>query len=181
MREADKDIIKELADIALKNSGKSNLRELASKWKEALKIELLFCTIDKLYEKIKAAGCNKSLPTIKNWIEDEEVISPRSKEDLKIIATVTENEMLMELLDDVYQAAQDVRKAHILAGRKLSEQLKLKLANELKKCQDFDPFNIWEPIEMDIEGIGSIKVLKIIDIGSEINVSATDTNKLIED
>ncbi|MDD5791436.1 MAG: DrmE family protein [Erysipelotrichaceae bacterium] len=181
VREADKDIIKELADIVLKNSGKSNLRELASKWREALKIELLFCTIDELYEKFRAAGCDKGLPTIKNWIEDEEAISPRSKEDLKIIATVTENEMLIELLDDVYQAAQDVRKAHILAGRKLSEQLKLKLANELKKYQDLDPFNIWEPIEMDIEGIGPIKVLKIIDIGSEINVSATDTNRLIED
>ena len=181
VREADKDIIKELADVALENSGKGNLRELATKWREALKIELLFCTVEDLYEKLKAAGCDKRLPTIKHWIEDEDVIAPRSKDDLKILATVTENEMLMELLDSVFEAAQEVRNAHILAGRKLSEQLKLTLAKELKKYEDIDPFNIWEPIEMEMEGIGSVKVLKIIDIGFEVEVASTDTNRLIED
>ena len=34
---------------------------------------------------------------------------------------------------------------------------------------------------MDIEGIGSVKVLKIIDIGSEVEVASADTNRLIED
>lgn len=97
------------------------------------------------------------------------------------MATVTENEMLMELLDSVFEAAQEVRNAHILAGRKLSEQLKLTLAKELKKYEDIDPFNIWEPIEMEMEGIGSVKVLKIIDIGFEVEVASTDTNRLIED
>ena len=146
-----------------------------------MNIELLFYTIEDLYEKLKAAGCDKGLPTIKRWIEDEDVIAPRSKEDLRIIATVTENEVLMEMLDDVFEAAREVRNAHILAGRKLSEQLKLTLANELKKYEDIDPFNFWNPIDMDIEGIGSVKILKIIDIGSEVEVESTDTNRLIED
>ena len=181
VREKDKDIIRDLADIVLKNSGKSNLREIAAKWREAVNIELLFYTIEDLYEKLKAAGCDKGLPTIKRWIEDEDVIAPRSKEDLRIIATVTENEVLMEMLDDVFEAAREVRNAHILAGRKLSEQLKLTLANELKKYEDIDPFNFWNPIDMDIEGIGSVKILKIIDIGSEVEVESTDTNRLIED
>lgn len=181
VREADKDIIRELADMALENSGKGNLRELATKWREALKIELLFCTVEDLYEKLKAGGCDKGLPTIRRWIEDEDVIAPQSKDDLKILASVTENEMLIELLDSVFEAAQEVRKAHVLAGRKLSEQLKLTLAKEIKKYEDIDPFNFWEPIDMEIDGIGSVKVLKIIDIGSEVEVASTDTNRLIED
>jgi hypothetical protein len=181
VREADKDIIRELADMALENSGKGNLRELATKWREALKIELLFCTVEDLYEKLKAGGCDKGLPTIKRWIEDEDVIAPQSKEDLKILASVTENEMLIELLDGVFEAAQEVRRAHVLAGRKLSEQLKLTLAEEIKKYEDIDPFNFWEPIDMEIDGIGNVKVLKIIDIGSEVEVASTDTNRLIED
>lgn len=181
VREADRDIIRELADMALANSGKGNLRELATKWREALKIELLFCTVEDLYEKLKAGGCDKGLPTIKRWIDDEDVIAPQSKEDLEILATVTENEMLIELLDGVFEAAQEVRRAHMLAGRKLSEQLKLTLAEEIKKYEDIDPFNFWEPIDMEIDGIGNVKVLKIIDIGSEVEVASTDTNRLIED
>lgn len=181
VREADKDIIRELADMALENSGKGNLRELATKWREALRIELLFCTVEDLYEKLKAGGCDKGLPTVRRWIEDEDVIAPQSKDDLKVIASVTENEMLLELLDSVFEAAQEVRRAHILAGRKLSEQLKITLAKEIKKYEDIDPFNFWEPIDMDIDGVGCVKVLKIIDIGSEVEVESTDTNRLIEE
>ena len=181
VREADKDIVREIADVVLKNSGKGHLRELASKWREALEIELLFYSVDDLCKKVKAAGCDKGIPTIKNWIEDEDVIAPRSREDLQILAEITENPTLLELLDSVFEAAQEVRNAHVLAGRKLSEQLKITLAQELKKFEDIDPFNFWEPINMEIGGIGNVKVLKIIDIGAEIQVDSADTNRLIEE
>ena len=180
VREADKDIIRELADIALKNSGKEHLREFASKWREALKIKLLSCTLEEFCEKMREAGCDKGNPTIRRWIEDDDVIAPRSRKDLQILAELTGNQELLGTLDSVYEAAQDVRSAHVLAGRKLSEQLKLTLAQELKKYDDLDPSNIWEPIEMEIDGIGNVKVLKIVDIGTEIQVDSADTNRLIE-
>ena len=176
-----RDLVREIADVALANSGKQNLREIASKWRDALQIELLFCTEDEFCEKVKSAGCTKGSPTIKRWIDDEDVIAPQSKEDLRILAAVTENETLLEMLDEIFEAAQEVRRAHILAGRKLSEQLKTMLVAELKKFEDIDPFNFWEPIDMDIEGIGNVKVLKIIDIGGELQVDSTDTNRLIEE
>lgn len=181
VRESDKDIVREIADVVLENSGKGHLRALASKWREAVEIELLFCSVDEFCEKVKAAGCNKGLSTIKRWIEDEEVIAPRSREDLQILAEITENETLLELLDSIFEAAQEIRNAHILAGRKLSEQLKLTLAKALKQFEDIDPFNFWDPIEMDIEGIGNVKVLKIIDIGTEMQINSADTNRLIEE
>ena len=74
-----------------------------------------------------------------------------------------------------------MRKAHVLAGRKLSDQLKQTLAAELKNYGEIDPFNFWEPINIEIDGIGNVKVLKIIDIGSEIEISSADTNRLIEE
>lgn len=181
VRETDKDIVREIADIALENSGKGHLRSLASKWREALEIELLFCTVDDFCEKVKAAGCKKGIQTIRRWIEDDDVIAPRSKEDLKILAEITGNETLLELLDPIFEAAQEVRNAHVLAGRKLSEQLKKTLAQELKKFEDIDPFNFWEPIDMEIDGIGNVKVLKIIDIGAEVQIDSADTNRLIEE
>ena len=140
VRETEKDIIRELADMTLKNSGKENLRELATIWRDALKIELAFCTFDVLYEKLKDGGCDKGRSTIKRWIEDEEVIAPQSKKDLEIIKSVTKNESLIELKDKMPEAISEVRNAHIIAGRKLSEQLKHTIAEELKKYGNIDPF-----------------------------------------
>ena len=180
VREADKDLIRELADVILLNSGKSEMRELSSKWREALQIETLFHTTEEIFKELQAAGCDKGFATVKRWIEDEDVIAPQSKSDLKIIAEVTENELLRERLDEIFEAAREVRSAHQLAGRKLSEQLRYKLALELKKFERIDPFNFWDAIDIEIENIGNVKVLKITDIESIMEVDAADTNRLIE-
>ena len=34
---------------------------------------------------------------------------------------------------------------------------------------------------MEIEGIGTVKVLKIIDVGAAVEVDPADTNRLIEE
>lgn len=85
------------------------------------------------------------------------------------------------MMDDIYNAAQEVKAAHMKAGRVLSQQLQKKLAEELKNYGKIDTFNFWEPIEMEIEGIGSIKVLKVIDVGNVVMVDASDTNRLIDE
>lgn len=181
VRETDRDIVREIADVALVNSGKSNLREIASKWREAIKIELLFCTEDEFCQKMKDKGCKKGTATIKKWISDEDMIAPNGKDDIKAIADVTENEMLKEKLDEIYDAAQEVRNAHVLAGRKLSELLRTHIVDELKKNIDIDPFNFWNPIDLEIDGIGNVKILKIIDVGTELQIDAANTNRLIEE
>jgi len=181
VRESGKDLIKEMADILLKNSDKSNLRGLASKWREAIAIELLFIKENEFFQKMSEAGCKKGPATIKNWIRDNEMIAPNDKEDLQCIADVTESEVLKELLDDVFAAASTVRSAHIQAGRILSNQLKVRLVDVLNSYGDIDPFNFWEPIEIDVEDIGIVKVLKIIDKGNIVYVNSADTNRLIEE
>lgn len=181
VRESGKDIIKEMADIILKSSNKSNLRDLAAKWREAITIELLFINENEFLQRMSEAGCKKGAATIKNWIRDEDMIAPNDKDDLRCIADVTGNEVLKELLDDVFDAAGTVRKAHIQAGKTLSSQLKSRLADVLKIYGDIDPFNFWEPIEIDVESIGIVKVLKIIDKGNSVDVDSADTNRLIEE
>ena len=56
-----------------------------------------------------------------------------------------------------------------------------KLVKIRKKYGKIDPFNFWEPIEINVEGIGTVKILKIIDIGSMVQVDSSDTNRLIEE
>lgn len=181
VRETDKDIIREMADLILQSSGKIELRELAGKWKEVIEIELLFTTPKQFYESLVAAGFKKGYPTVKRWIENDNVIAPGQIEDLEYISKVTQNQVLSELMEEIFEAARIVRSAHIQAGRTLSEMLKVKIAEELKKYGKIDPFNFWEPIEINVDSIGTAKILKIIDVGSVVQVDLSDTNRLIEE
>ena len=181
VRETSKDLIREMADVILNRSGKTEMREMAGKWKEALEIETLFYSDDKIYQHLQDAGCSKGQQAVHGWIHDDDVIAPQSKQDLEYIAVATGSSVLKELLDQVYDAAQIVRSAHVQAGRVLSMQLRNRIVEALKEYGDIDPFNIWEPIEMQVDGIGTVRILKIIDIGTPITVDIADTNRLIGD
>lgn len=181
VRETAKDLIREIADVILNRSGKTEMREMAGKWKEALEIETLFYSDDEIYHHLQDAGCSKGQQAIHGWIHDDDVIAPQSKQDLEHIAMATGSSVLKELLDQVYDAAQVVRSAHIQAGRVLSMQLRNRIVEALKEYGDIDPFNIWEPIEMQVDGIGTVRILKIIDIGTPVTVDIADTNRLIDD
>ena len=183
VREADQDLIKEMADKALAAEGKSGLRELAGKWREPILIELAFpsSSREKAYQKLKKAGCNKSLITFNNWIDDEDMIAPQDKEDLQNIAEAFDNETLRALLDKVYDAAKEVRKAHTQAGMQLSKLLQEKIAQELKEESITDVYNIWEPITVEVEDVGNVKLLKIIDIESEVEIESSMTNRLLSE
>lgn len=179
VRESDRDLVKEMADALLIRAGKAELRELSAKWKEALVIESLFYTPEEIYSKLQKAGCTRGYAAVRSWIMDDDMIAPQSKQDLEHIAAVTESGVLKEKLDLVYEAAQTVKSAHVQAGKALSLQLRHKISSALKEFGDIDPFNLWDPIEMEIEDIGLVKILKITDIGAPVLVNVADTNRLI--
>lgn len=181
VREVDRDLVKEMADIILEQSGMAEKRAISGKWKEALKIETLFNTPEQIYERLQNVGCTRGFQAVRSWIFDEDMIAPQSKQDLEHIAAITENDVLKEMLDQIYSAAQSVKTAHVQAGRNLSLLLRKRIVEALKDYGDIDPFNIWEPIEMQIEGIGLVRILKIIDIGAPVVVDITDTNRLIDE
>jgi|GEM_PF-613373 len=83
VREASRDIIRELADQILDNSDMSGKRLLASKWKESLEMESLFSSTDEICRKIQQAGCQKNIFTIRQWVKSEDRIIPQDKEDLR--------------------------------------------------------------------------------------------------
>lgn len=181
IRETDRDLIKEMADIILERSDKCGLREMATKWKEALYIEQQISTDEQIYQKLVNAGCTKSFQAVQSWLTDDDKIAPQMKQDLKYIAEITGNSVLNEHLEQIYEAAQVVRSAHIQAGKILTVYLRKRIVGALSNYGDIDPFNIWEPIEMFVDDIGLVRVLKIIDIGTPIFVDVTDTNRLIEE
>ena len=63
----------------------------------------------------------------------------------------------------------------------LSRLLKKRIAQELQTLGEIDAINIWEPIDMEVEGIGKVKVLKVIDIEPALMIDASNTNRLLSE
>lgn len=181
IRESQKDIIREIADSILEKDGHGDYRELASKWKESLAVENVFSSTDEICIKIKQAGCKKDMGTIKNWINNDEMIIPNDLDDLFFIAKATGDDVLLEKAERVYAAGKIIRNTHNKAGRILSERLKKEIVSELKKMNNIDPYNIWDPIGFQVEELGTVVLLKVIDIGGIVPVEAGNTNCLLKE
>ena len=73
-----------------------------------------------------------------------------------------------------------IKNAHIKAGRILSDRLTESIALNLSNGSVIDPLNIWEPIEIELNEVGVVKILKIVDIGQAfIPVESSNSNKVL--
>ena len=181
VRESQRDIIKEIADKILENSGLREARKIALRWKEALSVETMFSTTDEIYQSLQLNGCKRGYQTVKKWIEDEEQFSLSSKEDLVCIAKTLNDDILAESIDDVFEAGNTVKRAHLKAGQYLSQKLRLQIAENISEFGDIDTFNIWDPMVLNLDDIGKVIVLKIIDINSPIKIDSSNTNRLLSE
>lgn len=181
VRESQRDIIKEIADKILENSGMGEIRGVALRWKEALSVETMFSTTDEIFHNLQLNGCERGYQTVKNWIEDEEQFSLSSKEDLICIANTLNDAILAETIDDVFEAGNTVKRAHVKAGQYLSQKLRLQIAEKISEFGDIDAFNIWDPMVLSLEDIGKVIILKIIDINKPIKIDSSNTNRLLSE
>ena len=179
IRESEKDMVRTIADLILERTGKASLRNLALKWKEALKVETLFSSYEEIFKRLQHVGCNKDFATIRNWLVSDDIIQPNDKSDLVCISNATGDQVLKEKLDEIYDAGKVVRSAHVQAGRVLSQRLKVRIVEYVQSLGITDTYNIWDPISIQIDEIGQVKILKVIDVGSMIMVDAGNTNKLL--
>ena len=181
VRESQRDIIKEIADKILETSGMSEVRNIALRWKETLSLETMFSTTEEIYHKLQIDGCKRGYQTVKNWIEDEEQFSLSSKDDLLCIAKSFNDDILAESIDAVFEAGINVKRAHLKAGQYLSQKLKTQIAENISKFGDIDAFNIWDPMVLDLEDIGKVIILKIIDINRPVKIDSGNTNRLLSE
>ena len=181
VREAARDIVKDMADNILENSGYVGLRDLATKWRVALELEGLFSNFDEIFSKLQNAGCVKDSGTVRQWIKNDSIISPQDKRDLEFIARATEDDALLKEIDRVYDAGKLVKSAHVQAGRNLSTLLRTQIVQKIQDLGQIDLYNLWEPIPLYIEGVGNVKMLKVIDIGMEMIVETVNINRLLSE
>ena len=89
--------------------------------------------------------------------------------------------MLKEKLEQIYEAGKEVRSAHVQAGRVLSQRLKNKIGEHLHNLGSIDVFNVWDPITIQLDDIGQVKILKVIDVSAAVPVDSGNTNRLLSE
>jgi hypothetical protein len=181
MREKERSLIHELADDILEKEGKKDYRELSGRWKKGLGEKRAFCSSRELYELIKKDGLSVGLQTFRNWVDDDDFIAPREKENLLFIAVALNDTYLINNIDKIYEICKYVRTAHVKAGNIISKRLKNSIAKVLGDMPKVKRVDIWDPIDIQLEELGKVKILKVTDIGNIISVDIMHTNKLLRE
>lgn len=179
-RESGKDLIKEVADSLLEKGGQIDARQVASKWRQALDLELMFSSEDEIYQKMKRQGWAKTKDTLQRWIMDKTLIAPQTRRDIEILVEATDNAVTGEMIDEIYNSSRVVKNAHINAGKLLSSRLKKELGHYVKEMAvDMDSHK--DSIDIMIEDVGTIKILRITNIGEQAQVNNSYVGRLMQD
>lgn len=182
MRTASRDLIREYADRVLEENNMEHCRKTVEIWKKALRKERESSSFGVLHHNLQAAGCERNMATIRNWLTDDDMIIPEDQDDLRAIALVSKDPDLQSRLNEVFETGRVVRSAHIKAGRIISEKLRRRIATELQKRSDVDVHNILDSFTFEIDEGLTVHVLKIIDINrTPVQVKSQDTNRLLSE
>ncbi len=176
---SDQDLIRETADKLLQRSGKVGLREEARFWQKILQKKTEELTIDMVVQILNQKGCTRHPQTIRNWLEDEDIIGPADSEDLKRIlkafATKLAGNEFDELFLAIRNAISEVRGAHQKASSLLSHQLLEKLPDIIGERE-----SIYKPISIELPDFGRVFILRVEEIGNEwMDVEKRNTNRLL--
>jgi len=170
-RGSDRDVIRMAADEILE----PGVRDTASLWRQAL-IEYSSresLSSDQLHARLRAGGCPLHHQTIRNWLDDDQIIAPQAyKRDVAVVARVTSNQRLAARMDNVLAAISQVRSAHLRASRQLAKQVLARAVNILKEQDQSASI---------IELAENVVVVRIAEIDEKpVPVRASLCNRLLE-
>lgn len=177
-----KDLIRSYADQILHREGELKQREIANKWREAIRAELAFSDVTYIANKLRSLGCKRSPEAIRHWLTDDEFIGPNSLQDLSAIAALTERTAgayLAARVEDVHEAIMIVRAAHTAAGGELSRRMRSTVSEVIRRSGMEDPFTSGESVVIEDSEIGTIRLHQVIDAANAANVKISLVNKII--
>lgn len=147
----DRELLHEVADRLL-GSEAMELRRTAHLWKEALLASKM--TPDQFARKARYYKRPRHIMTIRNWFADSSQIGPREKEDLRLIAYITENELLDRNIDEVRAAIERLWGAHQSAGVQVRDRLLGLLPGVVDQVEE-------NGTQIDLEELGSAWIVHV--------------------
>ncbi len=174
---SERNLIREMADLGLQKNGRTELRAVASRWREALKKihERNGESLSKVKAELKKYGCDRNELTIKNWLFDDNQIAPGEREDILAIAEAAQDENLRRNFDNVNDAIHQVRGEHIRASHVIAKLLEKRIKGELWELSDSDA-------EIKIPGLGKVFIVCVESVDSlAAEVPSHKANRLLKE
>ena len=169
IRKDNNDLIKAVADIALKEQNEENARELASYFQDILLKKV--SNIASFHRKLNEAGYNISYAAVLTWINKDEFIGVQEKEALYAVAKVLNSDYLKTNAEKIFNAAELVKNAHRQAGRALS-----KFLNDYLQNQKLERI----PTTLSTAEYGEIEFHIVDNIGNPLTIERSRLNHIQE-
>lgn len=173
----DPDAIRVIADRLLARHDQTIHRARASLWRLTLLDFVLEkkLSVSRLTKMMRDIGCSRQPGTIRQWLENDEIIAPRSYDDVRAIARITGDSDLRSKLESCIKSIGIVRGTHIEAGRDIAKQIlgdytrHLARTDQDDNCGGFDMGN----------GLVVARIVEI-DRDESVEVRRQVVNRLIE-
>lgn len=153
-------------------------RRLAKAWQRALRRFRDRDGLDtrEVWKRLRDGGCEHQLLTIRNWLEDDDMIAPRDAHDheLRIIAAVTRDAELQGHMRECDEAIHTVWGAHLTASHHLAKRVIERSARALAAGD-----NELHSGLVEIEP--SVLIAKVVEIDTDtVHVKRSMSNRLLE-
>lgn len=189
IKEADRDLIEQLAD-ELMGDAAPQLRSTASAWRDGLRrlYELWHYDDRSVYNALSVRGMSKGLQAFRSLRDDSNKIAPGRNlteivETVRAIGRALHDEQLVDRAEEIAQAGVEIQTRHRLAGRQLSSTLAEAFMSYMVESDLSKPEDIWSPVDLIIDGIGAVKLCRILAIDRDhvLRVPDWKTGKLYEE
>jgi len=156
----DKDILVELVEKNTNTKELASVKQWTELWKDLLKEYYVSIGYDfkKLVADLRKNNCTKHEVTIRTWLQDASRIGPNDDSDLISIGHLTNSNLLTENIKTVRESIRKMIGWRMKASNFIIEKIK----TQIHQLADSSIINK----EISIEGLGSVKILKVIDISN---------------
>ena len=131
--QGDQDVVSAIAEQEMGTARYRQFRQTADLWRTAL--ASLGEDVHAVWRRLRREGLNRSRAAVRGWLNGDR-IAPRSEQDLRIIAQVSQDADLLRRFDEVSDAVRTVWAAHIRAGFALTELLLRELPQRLGQIDE---------------------------------------------
>lgn len=175
-RGSDSDAIRVVADELLAKRGMGDRRSRASGWQRALQ---QFAGANRLSaadvaQRLREYDCARHPTTIREWLQNDDLIGPRAHADVDAIAALVNDPELMDQLPTCIQAIREVRGAHLEAAHQLARRF---LDMYAKYAALADPDSLAGAVELD----DSFILVRVVSIDRcDVSVRKSMANRLLE-
>jgi len=157
----DRDVLVELVQKGTKPDELAAIEKWTDLWKNLLREHYASTGNDftKLVDNLRDYECKKHPVTIKNWLQDDNLIGPDNDDDILSIAMLTNSELLGENIITVREAINKMISLRFQASTVVRDKIK----GEISSVADSSIINS----SVEIEDLGRVEFLKVYDLKRE--------------